>query len=352
MLKTLKISHFTVFSEEQFQFEPGINVIIGENGTGKSQLMKLGYVLSVISYAQKQAQRKGKDEWQRAIADKLIAVCQPESLGRLVSRQQGRNRCEVKIVFKDPATAGFDFSFATNSKSEVRLESIPSKNIVSPPIFIPTREMLSIFPGFAATYRNRELEFDETYYDLALALEARPLKGKRTDLASSLIDALEKLMKGRVGFENGHFYLYPFEEGKGRIEMPLVAEGIRKIAMMAFLLINGGLKERGTLFWDEPETNLNPKLMQSLAHALVVMAHSGIQIILATHSLFFLRELDIALMEKKYRKVGRRYTALALKNGEVCVSQSDSLDNVDPIAILDADLEQSDRYLDISRGER
>ncbi|MFQ6757437.1 AAA family ATPase [Desulfovibrionaceae bacterium CB1MN] len=347
MLQTMQVKHFTVFDDERFQFAPGINVIIGENGTGKSQLMKLGYALSVVSHAQKQAQRKGKEEWQRAIADKLIVVCQPESLGRLVSRKQGRNRCEIGVKFtKD--NADFKFSFATNSKTEVRLSSTPSEHIEAPPVFFPTREMLSIFPGFAAIYRNRELEFDETYYDLALALEARPLKGKRTGHASSLIDELEKLMKGRVGLENGHFYLYPFEEGKGRIEMPLVAEGIRKIAMMTYLLINGGLKDRGTLFWDEPETNLNPRLMQSLAGALVAMAHNGVQIVLATHSLFLLRELDIALTEKKYQKVHRQYIALALENDDVRVSQSDSLDDVNPIAVLDADLEQSDRYLDLS----
>lgn len=41
------------------------------------------------------------------------------------------------------------------------------------------------------------------------------------------------------------------------MEMPLVAEGLRKVAMLARLIATGTLLEQGYLFWDEPETNLN-----------------------------------------------------------------------------------------------
>ncbi len=40
-IKRIKFQNYTVFEDQQMEFSPGINVIIGENGTGKTHLMKL-----------------------------------------------------------------------------------------------------------------------------------------------------------------------------------------------------------------------------------------------------------------------------------------------------------------------
>ena len=44
------------------------------------------------------------------------------------------------------------------------------------------------------------------------------------------------------------------------IEFTLLAEGLRKLGLLWLLIRNGSLKPGAVLFWDEPETNLNPKL--------------------------------------------------------------------------------------------
>ena len=41
VLKTLEVKNFTAFPEAQLDFAEGLNVIIGENGTGKTHLLKL-----------------------------------------------------------------------------------------------------------------------------------------------------------------------------------------------------------------------------------------------------------------------------------------------------------------------
>lgn len=345
MLHTLTVKNFTVFESAEFAFSSGLNVVIGENGTGKSQLLKLGYALAATSYAQSSAPRQGKEEMQRAVADKLVATFRPEGLGRLVSRQQGRNRCEVAVHFFAPENAGYSFSFATNSRSEVKLEQAPVAYLDAASVFFPTREMLSVFPGFAAAYRARELEFDETYYDLALALDARPLKGKRPDNVAQLIGNLETVMNGSVEVQNGRFYLLPKNEGRGRIEMPLVAEGIRKLAMLTYLLINGVLRNRSTLFWDEPETNLHPQLIQHVAKTLVLLASAGLQVVIATHSLFLLRELQIQLQLLPPKKALPRYFTLSEAGGTTIVSTGSTIEELEPLAMLDADLAQTERYL-------
>jgi recombinational DNA repair ATPase RecF len=44
MLNQLHLKHFTVFQDTSFEFSPGLNVIIGDNGTGKTHVLKLGYL--------------------------------------------------------------------------------------------------------------------------------------------------------------------------------------------------------------------------------------------------------------------------------------------------------------------
>ncbi len=346
MLEALKVSNYIVFENETFTFSPGLNVILGENSTGKSLLMKLAYSCTAVSHSVGKGDRKTKDELQRAIADKLKDVCMPDSLGRLVTRKPGRGRCEVSIQFRPDSADALGFSFATNSDKEVKLESpTPNRWLEAAPVFLPTKELLSVFPNFASTLRERHLSFDGTYLDLADALGVAALRKLRKE-EQELRESLEATMKGKVVYENNRFYLLPTSEGKGKIEMPLIAEGIRKIALLTYLVMNGGLRNKSLLFWDEPEVNLNPKLMKDLAEALVDLTEKGVQVILATHSLYLLRELTIA-RAKKFAKIPARFIALSLVDDIVKVSQSDVMEDVDPIASLDAELEQGDRYLEL-----
>lgn len=40
MINQLQLKNFTAFTELAIDFSPRINIIIGENGTGKTQLLK------------------------------------------------------------------------------------------------------------------------------------------------------------------------------------------------------------------------------------------------------------------------------------------------------------------------
>ena len=65
----------------------------------------------------------------------------------------------------------------------------------------------------------------------------------------------------------------------------MTAEGFRKVGILHRLLSNGTLNpgSSGPLFWDEPESNINPKLMKLLVQILLELSRNGQQIILATH---------------------------------------------------------------------
>ena len=114
---------------------------------------------------------------QTRVAEKLVAVLRPESLGRLARRRQGRERCALRFGFDDPRL-DIGYSFTTSSKSEVDIDHLPTAWVEKPPVFLPTRELLTIYPGFVSVYENHYLEFEETWRDTCLLLGAPALRGR------------------------------------------------------------------------------------------------------------------------------------------------------------------------------
>ena len=43
MLRALELRNFTVFADAQFTFGKHLNVIVGENGLGKTHILKAAY---------------------------------------------------------------------------------------------------------------------------------------------------------------------------------------------------------------------------------------------------------------------------------------------------------------------
>lgn len=347
MLKKMNIRNLTVFPEVSLDFAEGLNVVTGENGSGKSHLLKTAYSVIAASYEEGRKTHSGdptKTGMQKRYAEKLVHVLRPESLGRLARRKQGRERCELSFFFSDPRL-DCGFGFATASKSEVQIDTLPSAFESDAPVFLPTRELLTLFPGFVSMYESRYLEFDETHRDACLLLGAPALKGPRQRRAAGLLETLETAMDGRVILDaNGRFYLSI--PGQGRMEMTLVAEGLCKLAMVARLIATGSLLDRGYLFWDEPEANLNPRLVKQAARVILELCKNGIQVFIATHSLFLLRELDILSRDPAFEPVRQRYFALHPCPEGVSVEQGDTVEAMETLILLDEELSQSDRYMD------
>ena len=98
------------------------------------------------------------------------------------------------------------------------------------------------------------------------------------------------------------------------MEMHLVAEGLRKLATIAKLIATGSLLDKGYLFWDEPESNLNPQIIRTVAKTILQLAQSGVQVFIASHSIFLLRELHI-LQKTEFENVDTRCFGLHIVEG-------------------------------------
>lgn len=276
-LTRLVAKRFTAFHELDVTFGPGINVIIGPNSSGKSHLMKLAYGLA-------RTLRTGELEH---LGTRLERLFRPDDLGRLVWRAKGRRKAVVRGEF---TTGACGFELSNLGRLETELERTDSK---LHPVFLPSRELLAMYEGFIHAYENRELSFDETYFDGCVALSAAALRGARTEAVRKVTQPIEEALGGSVALVGARFYV---SLPSGNLEAHLLSEGLRKIASLAQLIVSGSLplNAHGILFWDEPEANLNPRLTVKVVEFLQAIARTGAQVILATHDHLLTQRLALA----------------------------------------------------------
>lgn len=289
ILKSATLRRFGLFSDEKLEFSPGINVIIGRNGCGKTHLLKLLYTLvKECGASSGTGSVLETEKLDHRLARKLAGVFRPEGdhIGRLVQRNTGRRSAEVAATFTGGGKCGFKLS---------SLDKVSGARTDVPPLheaaFLPSREVLALFEGFIAAYQKRELSFDETFYDLCVALSANQMRGPRTGILGSLVEPLEAEIRGKVSLDGGRFYVRGEDGG---IEAHLVSEGWRKLASLAQLILNGSLTKNGFLFWDEPEANLNPRMIVQLSETLLRLANQGIQIFVVSHDYLMTTRLSLA----------------------------------------------------------
>ena len=291
-IQNISVSNFMLFSELNTSFSPNINIISGENSSGKTALLKLLYAgTKSLDKLYSGIDEPTKKLMESVLAQKLQGVFRPNknAIGRLVTRKQGRSKCDVSICFDDASTLSFGFSSAAEKNLELASWNI---SISPAAVYIPPKEIISATENFTSLYDDYHIAFEEVYYDLARLLD-RPLK-KGTKAASQqlVLEKLSALVNGSVTQKDRNFFLKVKDAGE--FEMGLVSEGYRKLSTLMYLISNGSLNENSILFWDEPETNMNPRMIQPLAEAVMELSRMGVQVFITTHDYFVQQAFNLA----------------------------------------------------------
>ena len=229
---------------------------------------------------------------EKLFVDKLQGVFRPDGMkiGRLVSRKQGSNRTDFQLVFRKGGDISIGFGNRQESHADIRMNH-SGKMEKYDVIYIPTKEMISTTEHFSSLYEEYHIDFEEMYYDLAKLLD-RPLsKGANTNEQNEVLKSFEEIMKGQIVQRDKKFYLRV--KGEGEFEMGLLSDGYRKLSMIVYLILSGSLNKNTILFWDEPETNMNPKMIRPIVQALVAIAKMGVQIFVTTHDYFVQQEFNL-----------------------------------------------------------
>ncbi len=285
-LKKIEIKNITVFEELNISFNNGLNIFIGENGVGKTHIMKLLYA----------ACKAAKTDV--SFPQKVVKVFRPEgaNIRRLVSRKKAGETASVK-VYSDDANIGMKFTTKTSRwnatvtnelKWEKQLEDLSAT-------FIPAKEILSNAWNLEAAVGSNNVEFDDTYVDIVMAAKIDISAGRDTQDRKRYLEILQGITDGKVTVNEERFYLKPGTQAK--IEFNLVAEGIRKIALLWQLIKNGTLEKGAVLFWDEPEANINPKHIPTIVDMLLELQRNGVQIFISTHDYFLAKYFEVKKLD-------------------------------------------------------
>ena len=293
-IKNLHLEQFMLFNAIDIDWSSNINIISGNNNTGKTALLKIMYASSKAFHDVYNGKGEPtKEKCIETLVGKIDGIFRPDDniVGRLVKRKQGSNRSEVKMLFDN--NDSIEYGFGNRQVNRVDLLKTPNfdfKRIES--IYIPPKEIISAMENFESLYSEYHIALEEMYYDLSRLLN-RPLKkGPNTNEQNAVLGNFESILNGTVLFRNKKFYLYV--KDMGLFEMGLVSEGFRKISTIMYLIQNGSLNKNSILFWDEPETNLNPKMIDPIVRALIELAKMGVQIFITTHDYFVQQGFNMA----------------------------------------------------------
>lgn len=332
-LSRVQLEHFTAFEKLDLDISAGVNVFIGANATGKTHLLKVLYAACDIS------------KTQNDVADKLVNVFLPSQrrLGRLVKRQQGSSQCHISI-HREGLFEPLEVRFSNHAErtKHADVSGLASwHGVALESVYIPVKEMLANAPGFRSLYAQRDIHFEEIYADILDRAYRPMLRGPLTKSRQNLLNILQRHLAGNVIQENEEFFL---RSKQGKLEFSLLAEGLRKLGLLWLLIQNGTLLEGSVLFWDEPETNLNPTLLGMVADILLELQRQGVQVFLATHNYVLAQELDL----RQHTSDHLQFVTLYRHQGEVTADTAAHFAALDPNPILEAFSSLYDRQVEYS----
>jgi predicted ATPase len=396
VIQSLELEKFSVFKSLSIRFSPKINVIVGVNGTGKTHLLKAAYALSFWRSKQAGNTKISKLECGKSFTDILLRIFFPgdHDLKELVNRKS-QEASALEIEFSDGIQ--YRFSFGRRAKAATldtkHKEMLPNLG----PIFLPAKEVLSFLPGIeSAGLESSTIQslFDDSYLTLCqqLLVKDKQIDIDRDPRIGTLLPSITNVIGGlfQVDAKRLRFRPGKYEESTGKRseklsklakqelsegespslpqladdvrtefkansegEVPghIMAEGFKKLGVIQQLLANGVLSpgNAGTLFWDEPESNVNPKLMRLIVETLLDLSRNGQQVILATHDYMLLKWIDLLADSDRGDHVF--YHSLHPDGQGMNVTTTDTFDDLTPNAIDDAYGDLTDEEISQSMGD-
>lgn len=274
-IKSIELKNFTVFNDLKLNFSKGVNIFVGENGTGKTQLLKAIYADLKISKS------RDIDDISRYFK------CVNEN-NKFFVRQ-------LKPLFLKVEASGIENKSDKNylmGKGSYEI-SYPSKEEKC--TFIPAKDMLTHSKGFVSMAdKFSEFPFDKTLVDIVKIAGEWQLK-KIPQIAMKILPKLEKMMNGTVVIENDEFYIK--KNNDEMVNFSVEAEGLKKIGLLWQLLMNENITADTILLWDEPEANINPKFIPDIVEILIELQRQGVQIFITTHNYILAKYFGVKKME-------------------------------------------------------
>ncbi|QZE13284.1 ATP-binding protein [Halosquirtibacter laminarini] len=271
-------------------------MIVGENDSGKTGLLKIMYAAtkSIEEFGIKQ--KHSPEPFKKVLSNKLgnCFNSRKGGIGRMV-RRGADEKLSSEISYCDKSHLYFSFSSSAKEQVADITDHIKEFDGHINTIFLPAKEVLSIFKTIEIARDTLFIpEFDDTYYDLVKSLKIPTKKGKIESNLVSVNQTLERVFEGEVQQKKEGVNIdFIFKKGKSEFPMSFTAEGVKKIGILTTLIRNRQLHKDSILFMDEPDSNLHPKAIRELCEIIYSMSKAGVQIFISTHNYFMIKQLSI-----------------------------------------------------------
>ncbi len=316
MINSVQLKNFGPLTEIDWQNLGPINLVIGNNGCGKSFLLKAMY--SAMRTLEDYRRGDNPESANDILTKKLYWTFETQKIGDLVARSSG---AALSFSFKlDQKNLIYGFDKNAVSTIENLQNQIAPR--IDNSIFLPAKEILSIHHIILKSrQQDKVFGFDDTYFDLALALQIEevafrliseslreiqnlPSTPDYTDhsFSSALLEAkkiLGDLIGGYVNYDKTTHRWY-FKKEHEYFSMGATAEGIKKVAILDRLLSNNYLSEKSIVFIDEPESTLHPAAISIFLDIVGLLAKHGIQFFIASHSYTVVKKLFLLAQQQQF----------------------------------------------------
>jgi energy-coupling factor transporter ATP-binding protein EcfA2 len=298
MLTHVTLRNFGPLRQLDWDRIGALNLVIGTNGSGKTFLLKSLF----CAHRAMEAYKRGDEprSLQDILEDKLYWTFELNRLGNLMSAAAPKTeRLAFAARYNEPGQPSLTYEIDRKSDKTLISHS-PEAGLGTRSIFLPAKEILTLEKVVRKLRDEDKLfGFDETFYDLAKALDAPTMRGKNFKEFSKARKRLEEILGGFIDRDdNKGWYFQRAGLGvAGQFPISVTAEGIKKIGILDVLLGNRTLRPGATVYIDEPEANLHPTAITTFLEIIHKLSGEGIQFFLASHSYFVIKKLHLIARE-------------------------------------------------------
>lgn len=144
-----------------------------------------------------------------------------------------------------------------------------------------------------------------------------------------IYEKLDAICDGQIIPREAYGFGYKRKDSNKILDVKNISTGLKTFVILKTLLINGTLKENGTIILDEPEIHLHPQWQLLFAELIVLIQKEfNMHILLNTHSPYFLQAIEV--YAAKYEIADKCKYYLAQLDGDMAVINdvSDSTETI------------------------
>lgn len=221
------------------------------------------------------------------------------NLQNLINKNQSNN---LKLSLNNLGNIEIDnnqnIKFSLTSEGIEEVQSVENIIFFDSPVYIKIRKALEKSKNNFFSFIDNENEKYLKGYPQYLEQLYKFIDKEYIDIAdfNLISQEIQEIIKGKLEVTNSGDINYK-DNNNNTIPLSLTAMGISNIGLIDLLIRNNIINKGSFLIMDEPEVHLHPEWQVIMAQLLYKIAKNGANIIIATHSLDFLKAFENILKE-------------------------------------------------------